>query len=242
MEHKQRTRERQAVRVARAIEQMISTLHLQNEDRLPTERQLAAKFKISRPTLREALCILEHRGIVDIRPGNGIYVKQAKTLYTQHTLFPAEFAQDAKSWEEIFQLRLLVEPVMVRLLAERITLQQLRALDDNLTRMAQSIGQANVSRTLQTDADFHYMLATMSGNRLWAHQLGVFVNFLAQGRYQFLQLRDQSGTLQDHRLIAAALKEREASLASSRMYAHLKHGMEALVTALKRTQSQRNKV
>jgi len=242
MEHKQRTRERQAVRVARAIEQMISTLHLQNEDKLPTERQLAAKFKISRPTLREALCILEHKGVVDIRPGNGIYVKQAKTLYAQHTLFPAEFAQDAKSWEEIFQLRLLVEPVMVQLLAEWITPQQLQALDENLTRMAQTIEKTNVSRTLQTDADFHYMLATMSGNRLWAHQLGVLVNFLAQGRYQFLQLRDQSGTLQEHRLIADALREGNGSLASTRMYEHLKHGMKALVTALKRAQAQRDKV
>ncbi len=238
MEHNQRNRERQAARIARVIEQMICKQQLQSGDKLPTERQLALQFKISRPTLREALCILEYKGVIDIRPGNGTFVKQAKTLYAQHTLFPAEFAQDAKSWEEIFQLRLLVEPVMIEAFVGHITVTQLQALEANLARMHQAIEAINTSQMLQSDADFHYMLATMSGNRLWAHQLGVMVNFLAQGRYQFLQIRDQYGALKEHADIVAALRTGNASQANTCMYEHLKHGMKALVAALKETQSR----
>ena len=55
-------------------------------DRLPAERELAANFEVSRPTIREAIIALELDGLVEVRIGSGVYVieRMAKTAASYH--------------------------------------------------------------------------------------------------------------------------------------------------------------
>ncbi len=226
-------RERRANVVAQVVEKMIHQQQLSPGTRLPSERALAAQLGVSRPTLREALCILQAQDIINVRPGSGLYVQQSQNVYSSHVLFPANFDQDPQSWQEIFEIRLAVEPTMVARLAPELTEEQLQALQEKTVKMKQAILQGSTMETLQADADFHYILAVLSGNRLWAHLLGVFVNFLVQGRSQLLTTSGQTLPLQDHQAILDALVQQNGPLAAQLMRIHLQRGMHSLVTALK---------
>ncbi len=70
------------IRAKRVTEEIISPIHdqiargeLTAADRLPSEREMAQQLGVSRPTLREAMQVLEHTGFVEIVQGSGIYIK-----------------------------------------------------------------------------------------------------------------------------------------------------------------------
>ena len=60
--------------VATQIEQQIQNGLIRPGERLPSERELASRFEVSRPTIREAMIALEIAGLVEIKTGSGIYV------------------------------------------------------------------------------------------------------------------------------------------------------------------------
>ena len=77
-------------RVADTIMASIESGDYQRGARLPSERDLAASFKFSRPTIREAMIALEIRGVVEARQGSGIYVTDhARALIIHAVVFPS---------------------------------------------------------------------------------------------------------------------------------------------------------
>ena len=68
--------EKAANAVIHQIEQLILRGVLHPGERLPSERELATKFEVSRPTLRDALSDMEKRGLIVTRPGAGVFVAQ----------------------------------------------------------------------------------------------------------------------------------------------------------------------
>ena len=68
------------------IEQRILTGELRSGDRLPTERELAEQFQVSRTAVREALKILAQKGLVDMRPGRGTKVIDGANEALSHSL------------------------------------------------------------------------------------------------------------------------------------------------------------
>lgn len=99
------------------INQLISTGHLKPGDTLPSERTLMEKFKISRVPVREALRVLEMMGVVEVKPGKGIYVTDP-----ENSLF-----SPLRQWLSIqketlfdhFEVRLLIEPRAAAFCASR---------------------------------------------------------------------------------------------------------------------------
>ena len=73
-------------RVAVQIEQRILDGELRSGDRLPTERELAEQFQVSRTAVREALKILAQKGLVDMRPGRGTIVIDGADEALRHSL------------------------------------------------------------------------------------------------------------------------------------------------------------
>ena len=62
------------LQVAEQLARFVSEGELKPGDRLPSERDLAQRFAVSRPTIREAMIALEISGLVEIRSGSGVYV------------------------------------------------------------------------------------------------------------------------------------------------------------------------
>jgi GntR family transcriptional repressor for pyruvate dehydrogenase complex len=196
--------------------------------RLPSERDLAEEFGVSRPTVREAMIALEIRRLVDARPGSGIYVTEAAPAQG-----PAP-ELDIGAFE-LTEARRLFEGEACALAASSITDEELAELDEVLGLMidenayAASIGE-------QADRRFHVTIARATRNAA----IVMVVENLWDLRYRsplcaaMLERARQVGVrplIEDHRKILTALQQRNPRLAREAMRAHLKHVIEDLLTA-----------
>lgn len=196
--------------------------------RLPSERDLAEEFGVSRPTVREAMIALEIRRLVDARPGSGIYVTEAAPAQG-----PAP-ELDIGAFE-LTEARRLFEGEACALAASSITDGELAELDEVLGLMidenayVDSIGE-------QADRRFHVTIARATRNAA----IVMVVENLWDLRYRsplcaaMLERARQVGVrplIEDHRKILIALQERNPRAAREAMRAHLKHVIEDLLTA-----------
>ena len=142
--------------IADQILDLVAENGLAPGDRLPAERELAERFGVSRPSLREALIALEVEGRLDIRMGSGIYVGA-----------PARAAAiEGESPFEVLQARAIVESAIAEEAARRCDPAAVAAMDRILARMAEALGDP--ARSLDLDGAFHIAVAMGTGNGLLA--------------------------------------------------------------------------
>src|SRR5690606_12157803 len=123
--------------------------------RLPAERELAERLGVSRPTLREALIVLEVEGFVHIRMGAGVFVA---TLNRPANKTPAE---EAEGPFELLRARALVECAIAEDAARVVRPDHIVNLDRILAHMASSLDDRNAALT--ADRDFHVAVADIIG-------------------------------------------------------------------------------
>src|ERR1700684_1410205 len=118
--------------------------------RLPSERDLAVSFKVSRPTIREAMIALEIRGLVEARQGSGIYI-------TDHP--PAQIGADDLDIGafELTEARRLFEGEAVALAATIITEEQLQEIEAILEDMVKENNRKQTGE--MADRRFHVAIA-----------------------------------------------------------------------------------
>jgi GntR family transcriptional repressor for pyruvate dehydrogenase complex len=112
-------------------------------DRLPAERQLAEQLSLSRPTLREALGVLAKAGILVQRHGSGTYIVGIDV-------------------DEVFAVRLRLEPFAAELAAANRSVEQLQALGDLVSELADEIDDPLAFTTV--DRRIHRLIAEAAGN------------------------------------------------------------------------------
>lgn len=147
--------------VAREILSRISAGGIRPGSQLPGEAQMLEEFDVGRGSLREALRILEVHGVIRIKagPGGGPVVVGTTTsdFGRMATLF---FQAGGMTFREVIDARLVLEPMMARLAAERCTPTMLDQLDAAKTETGSD------QAYLRTSEDFHRLVASMSGNRI----------------------------------------------------------------------------
>ena len=149
--------------VANQIRKGILTGELQTGDRLPPEAQLMVQFDTSRPTIREALRILEFQGLIVIARGakGGAQVRQVDAgMLTQATGLMLQ-AKGA-TLGDVFQARALIEPPAARLAAEQRPAQAAQALQVQLER-EREVASDERARAREV-ASFHRILLEQCGN------------------------------------------------------------------------------
>jgi GntR family transcriptional repressor for pyruvate dehydrogenase complex len=195
-------------------------------ERLPSERDLAEQFGVSRPTIREAMIALEIAGLVEIRSGSGVYVVETagNSLPVAQDQGPGPF--------EILEARRLIEGEACALAAERLSDEQLSELEALLKEMEQENLQQNA--TEKADEKFHCLIADAAGNSA----ISATVNWLWQLRNEsvisthFHQRVREEGSrpiIADHRKILAALKEGDPAAARRAMRKHLQRVIDTLL-------------
>lgn len=179
---------------------------LQPGDKLVEER-LAEQFGVSRVPVREALRLLEQRGLVDRSPYRGAFVSQLSTV----EIF------------ELHSLRKILESMAVRLLTEKQDPVALDKLEAIVERMRQQAQENDRARILLLDADFHDAIVRGSGHEL----LGVVWDLVSTKLRRFLLLkrRHTHRTIQDvvisHERILNAIRSGEAQIAVEAVCSHL---------------------
>lgn len=209
--------------VAGQVESQIKAGKIQPGERLPSERDLAVKFDVSRPTIREAMIALEIAGLVEIRTGRGIYVVQRRP---SHEL---ELRDEGPGPFEILEARRCLEAESVALAAARITPEQLLDLEDALREMEKEGAEGSVTEV--ADERFHCIIAEASQNSA----LAATVRWLWQLRNEseistLFHKRVREGgvhpSVKEHRRIFSALKNRDPIAAKNSMRAHISRALE----------------
>lgn len=230
----QRPAERKLVseHVVERIRGMIADRELLPGQRLPAEREFAKSLGVSRPSLREALSALSDGGLVNIRQGSGATVSQ---LDSRGLLSPLEFflRMDSSQLLSLFEARLLIEPAITALAADRLSPEQLRQLADCLERSAQSLQRP--STFLQVDVEFHQVIVRSCGNPFLervAESLSVLGKSSRAITVTLPGLCKQSHA--DHIRIFKSLANHDCKVAEQAMRTHLRNVQGAYLRQAKR--------
>ncbi|WP_327010925.1 FCD domain-containing protein [Dactylosporangium sp. NBC_01737] len=200
-----------AADAARSIQQMIVDGRLAPGQRLPAERELSELLGISRPTLRETIRSLVGLNILESRHGAGTFVA---ALDTATLLEPMQFvmALNERTLGELFEARLLLEPALAALAAQRAT-------DAQVAAMRAAIGGAE---QIEADVRLHRLIAESSGNALLAAMLES-LSTLGRSSRSITSARPgvRRRTAADHEAIVVAVERRDPDAARAAMTAHL---------------------
>jgi GntR family transcriptional regulator, transcriptional repressor for pyruvate dehydrogenase complex len=150
-------------RVARELVNHIVDNDLVEGTKLPNEKKLVEVFNVGRTTLREALRLLETRGVITVRPGPGggpiVRRPRADDLREGLTLI-LQFS--GGSLNDVLEARTALEPVMARLAAERVTEEQIEELRASVQRMKEQSDDHEVF--LAENQFFHAAIADATGS------------------------------------------------------------------------------
>lgn len=202
------------------IKGMIVSGALRPGDRLPKESELAAALGLSRNSLREAVRALSLIRILDVRQGDGTYVTSLDPqLLLEALSFVVDFHRD-DTVLEFLAVRRILEPAATALAATRISDEELDALGAQLDALGT---ETSVEELVAADLDFHRGIVQASGNTVLCSLLDGLSGPTTRARvWRGLTQEDAlSRTLQEHRAILAALRDRDPEAARSWATVHV---------------------
>lgn len=200
---------------------MIKSGEFKPGDRLPSERNLSEHFGVSRPPLREAIIALEVMGLVEVKPGSGVYVLDPVNAPNNTTL-----SEDLPGPFEILEARLLFETDAVSLAAERISNNELQLLSQLLKQLEALNEQTNTEEAEKVDQQFHLLIADSTRNSAisstirWLWELRNKSEISAEF-HKKLRGAGSIPMASEHKEILSALMQRDPALARNAMEKHL---------------------
>jgi GntR family transcriptional regulator, transcriptional repressor for pyruvate dehydrogenase complex len=205
------------------FKRLISEGSLAPGHRLPSERELAEMFGVSRSSLRQALKVLEIMGVISQRVGDGTYLNTAAPSILAE---PMEFLilLDGLSFHELMEARLIVEPELAARAAARATTEDIAELREALAEMEDN--QEDHARFTEYDLLFHKTIFRIAGNRVCTLMFTVVHQSLERLIQMTSKLVEPNHTLQLHRRIFVAIRRHDADEARRRMTEHLEDARE----------------
>ena len=186
--------------------------------RLPSERQLAVRYGVSRPFVREALRSLVERGLIEISPGRGAFLRAPRLSDAARPL-DAFYRRQNATPRDLVEARLMLEREAAGLAAERAEPHELEAMDRVLQRFDRT---GDLIERARCDIAFHGLLARMSHNPV----IETMFSSIAALTFE-LMLRSLSDPevsregLPYHREIADAIRGRDPDHAREAIEGHL---------------------
>ena len=212
--------------IVRQVKAVIAEGRLKGGDRLPPERDLAEKFVVSRTSVREALRALESLGLVEIRPGEGTFVRQVSIESLVEPLALLMVSQ-REAIGELFEARRLLEPSLAALAATRATPEEIQEMERILEEQAKEIAGGRTG--LAQDAQFHAAIGAAAHNRAITRIAHAIMDLLTQSREESLNIPGRpTRSHEDHRRVLAAIERRDSDGARKAMLDHIE-AVERLV-------------
>lgn len=191
-------------------------------DPLPSERILIQELEISRLSLREGLARLKALGIITVRHGKGAFVNnRLLPEVLNDILFPVLSSPDSKSFQDLFEARIVIESKQAANVAKERTDHDIERLERILEQFRAAIDDPELFA--QIDLDFHREIDRIAGNSI----LSIMRSMIQKTIDEFIQfnVKDpevRSKAIQDHFSILDAIKQRSPVLASERMEKHIR--------------------
>ena len=217
-------------RAADQLLDMVLSSGLRPGERLPPERELVARLGVSRTVVREALNLLEARGLISIEHGRGAVVSGGNTHAVRDTLGLLLRIRPKVLWE-LLEIRKILEVEIAGLAAERADEGDVREMQGQLERMLTSIERPE--GYVDADVEFHALLARSTRNGVLLTMLDPVVELLRASR-EVSASRPGSArrALQEHEEILRCVEDGDADEARRRMRAHLMNTAKDIEAAL----------
>lgn len=200
-------------------EQILAWVHesgLSAGDRLPAERELAARLGVSRATVAQALVAMEVVGVVAVRHGDGAILVESPGA----SKVVAALRQHAQRLPEIIEAREALETKLAALAAQRRTDEDLAAIDAALEQMERDVSAGG--RGVEGDELFHAAVTRAGHSTLLARLMTEISDLIRETRIESLSQPERPReSLQGHRRIAEAIRGRDAAGAAAAMTAHI---------------------
>jgi GntR family transcriptional repressor for pyruvate dehydrogenase complex len=195
--------------------------------RLPSERELAAHFKVARSSLRQALKVLEIMGVITQKVGDGSYLN---TDTSAVLAVPMEFLflLDDTPVEDLTELRLLMEPGLARLAAQRATSDDIALLRKSIKDLESS--SQDRLKLVSADLLFHRAIFEASKNRTASSLFQTIHRAMAKMILVTSQLVELEHTLSFHKPIMRAIEQRKGDEAAALMEDHIQDATALLMS------------
>jgi GntR family transcriptional regulator, transcriptional repressor for pyruvate dehydrogenase complex len=221
-----------AERVVSELERLILESRLGDGDRLPSERELAAQFGVSRTVVREAVRALAAKRLLDVSGGRGTTVRapSAESAGESMKLLLRMQAGGADA-DKVSEVRRILEVEIAGLAAARRT-------DADLDALTAVIAEANRLRQdpdafLKEDLEFHSLLARATQNELFVLLLESLAQVLLEVRLLGLRIPGTaSRAVQHHSSVLEAVRAGDPAAARAAMDRHMDEARETLRSAV----------
>lgn len=204
--------------VAERLIEQIGARHLKAGDVLPPERELVRSYGVGRSSIREALRMLESKGLIT-SGGNGAFTV-AQPSNPLNTSLDLLVSMDEGSYAELFEVRRFVEGEAAALAASRRTKTQLRRMHQEIGAMEE--GLSSEERFIDADLRFHLIVAEATRNRIVVHLMNAIRDLLHRSLASSYHIDGSpERAIEMHRLIAEAISEQRPEDARQRMQEHV---------------------
>lgn len=219
------------------IKNKILSGELQPGDRLPSERAMIEMFDRSRPTIREAMRMLERDGFIKISSGsNGAVIQKYGISNIEQPLETIMAISDVSEMD-LYEFRQKCECNIASWAAQRRSEADIRAMKILLQKADAYLKQYDIENFMITDTQFHLLLANASGNKVAAIITNICHNITAKmlnkaynEKTEESKRRMCATMLRSHRQIYAAVCKGDAQGAAEEMHKHLEYFRSAFHT------------
>lgn len=227
------TPEKLSSAVVRQVEELILRGILQPGSRLPSERELADRLGVSRPSLRDAIVQLQDRGLLSAKAGAGIFVSTELSSAFSPAL-AALFARHDEAAIDYIAFRRDMEGLAAERAARLGSDTDLAVLSEIFGKMQQGQTNQTPEEDAALDAQFHMAIVEASHNVVMLHMMRSMYELLRGGVFynrqiMFKQQTNRADLMDQHRAIHDALMARDAPRARAAVEEHLDYVERALL-------------
>ena len=236
-----------AIKKTRIHEEVFSQIHqliregrFKARDQLPSERELAETFKVSRTSVREALRALETRGLIVSRTGMGNFVAD---LPVDSLVGPlAKMLIDEKeALADVFEMRKLIEPHIAALAAERATETDIAQLKRIVAKQTEAVSRGETG--VDADAELHLCISRATQNQALQKLVSGLMEMLSRSREESLQTTERrNASIETHRKIVGAIEKHDLIEARNEMLRHIEEVEASVLPSNRALRSEHNEV
>ncbi len=207
------------ITISNQIEGRIRSGELGENQRLPSERQLSTDYNVSRAVVREALRVLDEKGLIRVVVGKGNYVRLPKDEYLSDK-FKDIIDYHNITKDDVIQARQVVEAAIGTLILDSLKPEELGLLESLYTQMDGAI--EDVVQYSLLDAEFHMQMAMCTGNQL-LQLIASILNKVTDRKLLFendnVKLRENAQ--REHRRILDAFRQKDRTMLQSAISEHI---------------------
>lgn len=204
------------------VEQVLGLIRdgkLRPGESLPAERELAEMMGVSRPTVRNALCVLDAMGVIEMRHGRRTYLSTPNTGVLAGPL-AVIFSEASETFKQVMEFREILEPAIASRAAQMCTPAHIKRLSRIIESQETDVGSGGTG--VEQDLEFHLTLSEATGNHLLTQLMRFSLVFTKEVRSEYFQRQARGAvSIAGHRQVLKAVKARESEAAYEAMVQHL---------------------